>query len=73
MPIINSIKSELNETPCNKLSNGAKPYYWCTHSSDFIIVRMDQEITGNTFSLNNIFAADTLEELDAEILKKELK
>lgn len=48
-------------------------YYYCTNNNGKVIKKSEEPVTGNTDFILGIFGADTLEELDAEILKLGLK
>jgi hypothetical protein len=57
---------------CKTLSSEA-PYFFCTYNSDNEIeIYQDNEVSGDTSTISNIFGADTIEAMDSEIITRNL-
>lgn len=69
MAIINKeIKTEGGVT-FYEISNNLSEYYYCLHSPNFVIYKTIDPIIGKTKTKEDIFGADTLEELNTEIIR----
>jgi len=69
MAIINKIIKTEGGISFYEIYNNGLDYLFCTHSPDFVIYKTTEPIVGKTQTRDNIFGADTLNELNEEIIR----
>ena len=75
MAIIESTIVEIEGVECNQVYNAGNEYFYCAHSTKFILIKSDEDspVEAPTDTLSDIFGAETYEELNAEIERLGLK
>ena len=63
---------EYDGVQCNEVYNDGNDYYFCTYSDSSVLFKSEEPVKGRTKTKKNIFAYDTLQEIDNRILELEL-
>jgi len=69
MAIINKVIKTEGDTSFYEIYNNGFDYYYCIHSTIFVIFKTEEPVNGRTQTREDIFGADTLQELNGEIIR----
>jgi hypothetical protein len=70
--IIESVEITENGVTFNQVSNGSNEYFYCTYSGNTCLAMPDFASCGKTETKSSIFGADTFNELQAEMILRNI-